>query len=271
VERSLALMCGAGGLPALVAERARAQGWRVVAFAFNGSTGVAAGADRVIPSRVTELGPVLAALQAEGAAAAVFCGRFSMTEILRTPADTADAVSQGVAERAGARIDARLADAVIATLAGVGVSVLDQREFLGDLLAAPGRLAGREPTGAGWAAVRQGLRLARMLADAGIGQTVVMHHGAVTAVEAVEGTTAAIRRGTALGGPGAVIVKAVARAHDYRFDSPAVGLETVQAAADGGAAVLALEAGRVLLLDADAARRQADTAGLALVSVDEPR
>jgi DUF1009 family protein len=176
-----------------------------------------------------------------------------------------------VADRAGARIDARLADAVIATLAGVGVTVLDQREFLGDLLAGPGRLAGREPTEAERASVRRGLRLARLVADAGIGQTVVLHHGAVTAVEAVEGTTAAIRRATALGGPGAVIVKAVAGAHDYRFDTPAVGLETVQAAAEGGAAVLALEAGRVLVLDRDAAVRTAEGSGLALLSVDEPR
>lgn len=271
MERSLALISGAGRLPALVAERARRQGWRVVAFAFDGAADLDAHADRVVRGRLTEVGPVLAALTAEGVKAAVLCGRFSMSAVLRAPLDSADAASQDLYHRAGSRVDRKLVEAVIATLAGIGVEVLDQRRFLGDLLAAPGCLAARAPGDDEWAAVRQGLALARMLADAGIGQTVVLHHGAVTAVEAVEGTTAAIRRAAALGGPGAVIVKAVARDHDYRFDTPTIGLETVEAAAAGRAAVLAVEAGRVLVLDPEGARRAADAAGLALVSVDEPR
>ncbi len=107
-----------------------------------------------------------------------------------------------------------------------------------------------------------------MIAAARIGQTVVVRHGAVTAVEAVEGTTEAIRRGATQAGPGAVIVKAVARDHDYRFDVPAVGLETVRTAVTGGAAVLAVEAGRVVVLDRDAIVREADAGGLALVGVN---
>jgi DUF1009 family protein len=90
----------------------------------------------------------------------------------------------------------------------------------------------------------------------------------VTAVEAVEGTTEAVRRGTAQAGPGAVIVKAAAGDHDYRFDVPTIGLETVQAATAGRAAVLAVEAGRVAVLDHAAIVREADAAGLALVGVE---
>lgn len=116
--------------------------------------------------------------------------------------------------------------------------------------------------------VQRGLAVSRLAADAGVGQTVVVRRGAVIAVEAVEGTTAAIRRGTALAGPGAVIVKSVARDHDYRFDTPVVGIETVAAAAEGRAAVIAVEAGRVLVLDPGAAARAADAAGIAFVSVD---
>jgi hypothetical protein len=71
--------------------------------------------------------------------------------------------------------------------------------------------------------VRRGLDVARLVADAGIGQAIVIKHGAVTAVEATEGTTETIRRGVAQAGPGAVIVKAAAREHDYRFDTPGVG------------------------------------------------
>lgn len=259
-------MAGAGVLPALIAERAQRQGWRVVAFAFSGDAELPRAVDRLVPSRLTEAGAVLAALSAERVAAAVLCGRFSMGDVLR--AEPGDSTAHDLAARAGSRVDVKLVEAVIATLASVGVDVLDQRDFLGDLLLASGCWSRRSPTEAEWSEIRRGLGLARQMADQRIGQTVVLRRGVVTAVEAVEGTTEAIRRGTALGGPGAVVVKAVAGDHDYRIDTPAIGHETIAAAVAGGASVLAVEAGRVLLLDRAAALAAVDQAGMALVSVD---
>ncbi len=95
----------------------------------------------------------------------------------------------------------------------------------------------------------------------------MLRRGAVAAVEALEGTTEAIRRGTALAGPGAVIVKAVAPSHDYRFDTPVVGPESLAAAADGRASVVAIEAGRVLVVDREASLRHAALVGMAFVGV----
>jgi hypothetical protein len=267
VERTLGMMCGAGALPALMADRARGQGWRVVAFTFPGALDMGSHADRVVPSRLSELGAILAALPVERVAAALLAGTFAMGEVLRTAA--ADAGTRALEAQAGSRVDTKLVDAVVAVLGSVGVEVLDQRVFLGDLLAGPGCLSARQPTAGEWEEVRRGLLLARMMAEARIGQTVVLRHGAVTAVEATEGTTEAIRRGTALGGPGAVVVKAVARDHDYRMDTPAIGPDTVSAAVAGRAAVLAIQASRVLVLDRGATVRAADAAGLALVSVDD--
>ncbi len=259
-------MAGAGVLPALIAERARQQGWRVVAFTFSSTVELGGIATHVVPSRLTEVGAVLGALSREGATAAVLCGRFAMGDVLR--AEPADEMTHGLAARAGSRVDVKLVETVIATLASVGVEVLDQREFLGDLLLAAGCWSRRSPTDAEWSEIRRGLALARQMADQRIGQTVVLRRGAVTAVEAVEGTTEAIRRGTALGGAGAVVVKAVAGDHDYRIDTPAIGTDTIRAAARGGAAVLAVEAGRVLLLDRAATIAAADEAGIALVSTN---
>jgi DUF1009 family protein len=260
-------MCGAGALPARMAAEARRQNWRVIAFTFEAADGVDALAARVVPSRFTDIGAVLAALRAEGVSAALFAGRFSMPEVLRADASTADAVARGVGERAGSRIDARLAEVVIATLASLGVEVLDQRGFAGGWLPGAGCWTRRAPSQAEWRDVRRGFEVARALAAARIGQTVVMRHGAVAAVEAVEGTTEAIRRGTALAGAGAVVVKAVARDHDYRFDMPAIGPETVAVAAAGGATVVAAEAERVLFLDREAVIEAADAAGIAMVGV----
>jgi UDP-2,3-diacylglucosamine hydrolase len=267
VERTLGLMTGAGVLPALIAERARSQGWRVVAFAFSDAAAdLRSAATRVVPSRLTEIAPVFEVLAGEQVTAAVLCGRFSMGEVLR--AQPGDDASHAVAGRAGSRVDVKLVETVIAMLASVGVEVLDQREFLGDLLLTAGCCSRRAPTDTEWGEIRRGLAVARQIADQRIGQTVVVRHGVVTAVEAVEGTTEAIRRGTALGGPGAVVVKAVAGDHDYRIDTPAIGPDTIAAAVAGSAAVLAVEAGRVLLLERAAVVRAADDAGMALVSTD---
>ena len=260
-------MCGAGVLPARMAAEARRQGWRVVAFAFGDAPGVQAVADVTVPSRITEVGPVLAAVQAEGISAALFCGKFWLGDVLRTT--RGDAAGQAITAQAGTLADNSLTQVVVTTLGALGVQVLDQRAFVGDWIGGAGVLSSRAPTDGEWSDVRRGLTLARRSADAGIGQTIVLKRGVVVAVEAVVGTTAAIRRGGQLAGPGAVVVKAVAAANDYRFDTPAIGVETVETAAAVGISTIALDAGRVLLLDRAATVAAAERAALALVSVDD--
>ncbi|MGH7306968.1 MAG: LpxI family protein [Candidatus Rokuibacteriota bacterium] len=266
MERSLGLICGAGVLPARMAGEARRQGWRVVAFTFGEAPGVSDQADRTVPSRVNAAGAVLAALQAEGIGSVVFSGKFWKTDLLdERRLDTKLAEMKA---EAGAMTDANIVQVVVATLGRMGVELLDQRPFLGDWVGRSGCWSRRVPTDGEWEDVRRGLAVARLIADAGVGQAIVIKHGAVTAVEATEGTTETIRRGLAQAGPGAVVVKAVAREHDYRFDTPGVGPETIEVAAAGGATVLVVEAERVLVLDRDACLRIANEAGMALVGVE---
>ena len=249
-----------------MAGEARRQGWRVVAFTFGDVPGVSAHADLTIPSRLDEVAVVLATLAQERLGAVLFSGRFSMEDYLR--ADKPDAALAAIEREAGAVVDTNIVQAVVAMLGRMGVELLDQRPFLGDWLGGGGAWTARAPTDGEWADVQRGLAVARLVADAGVGQTVVVKRGAVVAVEAVEGTTEAIRRGMTAGGAGAVVVKAAARHHDYRFDMPAIGPDTVEIAAAGGASVIALEAGRVLVLDRERCLRIADSAGMALVGVE---
>ncbi len=264
MERSLGLMCGAGELPALMASEARRQGWRVVAFAFAPDTGAAAHAARVVPSTIAEMAPVIAALQEEKVAGVLFSGKFWMGDLLR--ADGVDEAHRSMARRAGGLLDGNVKAALLATLGAMGIELLDQRPFLAARLPTETVLGTRTPTAEEWADVRRGLTVARAAAEWSVGQTVVVRRGAVSAVEAIEGTTAAIRRGTTLSGPGAVVVKAVGGDHDFRFDVPTIGPETIEAAAEGGAAVVALEAERVFVLEREATVRRADAASIALVS-----
>jgi DUF1009 family protein len=259
-------MCGAGALPARMAAEARRQGWRVVAFAFPGAPDLDGLADTTVPTRIEMMAPVLATLARERISAVLFSGKFWMGDLLAARA--IDDAHAELAARAGALVDDNITQAIVTTLAGLGIELLDQRPFLGDWLGDARTWTGRAPGEAEWSDIRRGFAVARAIADAGVGQTVVVRRGAVGAVEAMEGTTATIRRGTGLSGPGAVIVKAVAAAHDFRFDTPAIGLESMEAAAAGGATAVAVEAGRVLILDREATIRCADAAGIALVSAD---
>jgi UDP-2,3-diacylglucosamine hydrolase len=265
VERALGLMAGAGVLPGRAAAEARRRGWRVAAFAFAEAPGLAEAADDLIPSTITDIQAVLGELTARRIEATVFVGKFWKASAF-SHYDRADDAGRGLAR--GGLSDAALAQMVVATLDGMRITVLDQREFLAPWILAAGAVSARAPDPAEWEEIREGFRLAARLAADGIGQTVVRARGVTVAVEAAEGTDETIRRGGRLAGPGAVVVKAVAPEHDYRFDIPTVGVATLEAMREGGAAALAVPAGRVLLLDRDEVARLADRAGIAVVSVD---
>lgn len=266
MERALGLMAGAGILPGRAATEAKRRGWRVAAFAFEEAPGLAEAADDFIPSTITDIQAVLGELAARRIAAAVFVGKFWKSSAF-FHYDRADAAARGLAR--GGLSDAALAQMVVATLAGMSIEVLDQREFLAPWLLPAGLLTARAPEAAEWEEIREGFRLAARLAADGIGQTVVRARGVTVALEAAEGTDETIRRGGRLAGPGAVVVKAVAPDHDYRFDIPTVGAATLEAMRAGGASALALPAGRVLLLDPDEVVRLADRSGITVVSVDD--
>jgi DUF1009 family protein len=269
VERHLGLIAGAGMLPARAAAEARRQGWRVVAFTFDDAPALDGEADTVIPSSISEIQAVITELSARRVQAVLFAGKLAAQRLL----DRADALDEaGHRIAAGGFSDSALTQMALATLGAMGIEVLDQRRFLGPHLFAERSLAAcgltsRTPTESEWEEVRAGFTLARAMASQGIGQTVVRARGVTVAVEAAEGTDDTIRRGTRLAGPGAVVVKAVASSHDFRFDVPAVGPATVEVMATGRARVLAIERGNVLLADPAEVVRIAAEADIAVVGV----
>jgi len=111
--------------------------------------------------------------------------------------------------------------------------------------------------------------LAKEIGRLDIGQTVVVKDLAVLAVEAIEGTDEAIRRGGRLCREGAVIVKVCKPQQDLRFDLPATGLKTVDTLLEVKAACLAIEAGKTIMLQKDDVLARADQAGIAIVALDE--
>lgn len=266
MERRLAVMAGAGVLPGRAAAEAVRQGWRVIALAFDEAADLDAHAERIVPSAITDIRAVLETLRSERVQAVVFAGKFWKKRVFD---------EFGEADEAGKRLasaglsDVALAGTVVATLGTMGIEVLDQRPFLSSWIMGPGTVTSREPAPEEWDEIRAGFALARRLAEHGIGQTVVRSRGVTLAVEGAEGTDETIRRGARLAGRGAVVVKAVAVAHDFRFDVPTIGPATLAAMVDGGARALAVDGGKVLFVDRDEALQIAERAGIAVVSVDD--
>jgi DUF1009 family protein len=147
-----------------------------------------------------------------------------------------------------------------------GITVKDPTEFLSSTLLDEGNVSKTRPTPQIQEDIDFGWGKARVLADLDIGQTLVVKNKAVVAVEGMEGTDAAIRRGGQLAGPGAVAIK-ISRTHqDPRVDFPAVGLSTVQSLVDAGFAALCLEAGKVAFFQKEKSLSLADAKSLVILA-----
>lgn len=265
--KKLGLIAGNGKFPLLFAAEARREGYRVVAAAHRGETdeAIERAADEVTWVYVGQLGKIIAAFQRAGVTEAVMAGGIRKVKLfgnfrpdlrgarflakLKTRED--DALLRGIAEE----------------LASDGIEILSSTLCLPQMIAAAGVLGRREPRPEEWSDIELGFRTAKEIGRLGIGQTVVVKQQMVLAVEAVEGTDAAIERGGRLAKQGCIVVKVSKPQQDLRFDVPAVGVDTVQRLRDVGGAVLAVEAGRTILLEKEELLRQADAAGIAVVGV----
>lgn len=207
---------------------------------------------------------VVDALLSRGIHEVYILGKLPATMIYNSHLDeAARRVLDGMRERG----DHAIIAAFVADMARRGLRVCSQVDLFRPYFVPAGFAAGRPLTKQEAQDVRFGYEVACALADkTDAGQTVVVKNGVVLALEAVEGTDEAIRRGGRLGGPGAVVVKAKGT-RELAFELPAVGPETLAALQDVGAAVLALEAERMLLLEQDDVIPQAKAAGIALVAV----
>ena len=112
-----------------------------------------------------------------------------------------------------------------------------------------------------------GFQMAKEVGRLDIGQTVVVKDKAILALEAIEGTDCAVKRGGQLGGENAVVVKVSRPRQDMRFDVPAVGPETIDSLIEARAGVLAIEAKKTLVVDRDQLVKKADEAGISVVGI----
>jgi len=145
-------------------------------------------------------------------------------------------------------------DTLLGTIASVfeagGIQFHPATDFVPELLVKPGPLSGRRPAAGQQADIEFGWRLAKEMGRLDVGQSVVVKDRAVLAVEAIEGTDECIRRAGLLCPKGGFTVVKVAKPQqDMRFDVPTIGLGTLQTMVEAGGRVLAIEAGKTIILE----------------------
>lgn len=266
------LVAGAGRLPFALARGVRRAGHRVAVVAFEGfaDPALAAEADALAWVRIGELGALFDALRDARVAEVIVAGNVPKEQIFaRADAIRLDARGAALVARLGDRSDGAILRALGDALEAEGLRVAAQTTYAGDLLAPAGVLGAVVPTRAQMQEVAFGWPLAKAIGRLDIGQTLVVKDQSVLAVEAIEGTDAAVRRGGALGRGGVAVLKVFKPGQDPRFDAPTIGPETIATLALAGATLLAVEAGRTLVLDRDVVVARADAAGVALLGVPD--
>ncbi len=265
----IGLIAGGGQFPLLFAEAAQQRNRPVIAVCHHNETEptLAKQTFACCWVKLGQLGRIIKFFHAHGVAETVFCGTITKTRIFRDILPDLKGLSLWN------KIDSKLDDGILRAVAGAlekeGIKVLASTCFLEHLLFPTGILGKRKPSTEQWADIRFAWNIAREIGRLDIGQCVVVRGGAVLAVEAIEGTDAAIRRGGELAGSGAVVVKLKKPGQDFRFDLPATGVKTIETLASVKGAVLAVEAGQSLIFDREAMIAAADKAGIAVLGLNE--
>ncbi|MEW6593440.1 MAG: UDP-2,3-diacylglucosamine diphosphatase LpxI [Thermodesulfobacteriota bacterium] len=265
----IGIIAGGGQFPLLFAEAAKKQGRQVMAAAHKGETWpeIDQAADRVCWVKLGQLGKIISFFKGEGVTETVFAGAITKTRIFKDVWPDLKGLSLWN------KIDIRQDDAILRAVAAVleeeGIRVLPSTLYLPHLLFPKGVLTKKRPSAEQVEDIRFGWQTARAIGALDIGQCVVVRDRSVLAVEAIEGTDAAIRRGGELGREGAVVVKLKKPQQDFRFDLPAIGLRTIETMQGVQAKVLAVEAGQALLFDCDEVVRAANKTGIVVVGIEE--
>jgi hypothetical protein len=277
----LGLIAGNGRFPFLLLDAARAQGLAVVVAALREETDAeidlrAAADDHITVHWLSlgELSRLIELFHKEGVQKAVMAGQVKHKQIFSSIRP--DWRLAKLLLNLRARNTDMLLGAVAKVLADEGIELISSTAFLEPLLAAEGVLTERPPDEDERKNIEYGLSVARAVAGFDIGQTVVVAAQACVAVEAMEGTDAAIERAGMLMRSldddastldrRLTVVKVAKPNQDMRFDVPVIGIATVEAMIRAGASCLSVEAGRTLLFDRQALIERAREAGIAIVA-----
>ena len=269
-NRIIGIIAGNGVYPETFARAARAKSpdVRLVAAAFDGETApdFLNLVDRSEWFRVGQLGKMIKFFKSQKATEAIMVGQIAPKNLFDLRPDIRTLMLL-------ARLKERNAESLFGgigeELAKDGIHLLPATTFLEDLLPAAGPVCGPILKKRQIDDAQFGFRIAKESSRLDIGQTVVVRHGTVLAVEAFEGTNACIRRGGELGrGKDVTLVKVSKPNQDFRFDVPVIGPQTVETCREAGVKSIAVEAGKTLMLERDTIIKLCGEHAISIYAID---
>lgn len=275
---TIGILAGWGRYPVVVAEAIRRRGGRTAILAIRDHADAALEplADVAGEVGVAEIGKAVEFFERHGVRRATMAGKihkqtlFGKRAWLRHLPDWTGIKTfwpHFVSRRRDNRDDSLLG-AIAAAFDARGVAICPATDFAPELLAEEGLLAGGPLAPRLAADVAFGWRLAKELGRLDIGQTVVVKNRAPLALEAIEGTDACIRRaGSLCPAGGMTVVKVAKPQQDLRFDMPTIGIGTLESLVAARARVLAIEAGRTILVDRGRLAEFATAHGITITSL----
>lgn len=268
--RTIGIIAGNGVYPEtfVAAARRHSPGTRLAVVAFENETKpeLAQLVDSVIWLRVGQLSKLIKFLKKEGATEAVMVGQISPKNLFDLRPDLRILMMLAKVKERNAET---LFGAIGNELAKDGITLLPATTFLEDHLPQAGYVCGPHFKKRQLSDAAFGYKIAKETSRLDIGQTVVVRHGTVLAVEAFEGTNECILRGGELGrGKDVMLVKVSKPNQDMRFDVPVIGPYTIEHCAKAGIGAIAIEAGMTLLLEKEKVADLCAQHGIGVHAVD---
>ena len=265
-----AIIAGNGRFPFLVLEAARDRGFEplVVAIKEEAFPELGKKAREIEWLSLGEVARLLELLTKRGVNKVVLAGQVKHVQLFSS------IKPDGVVEQTLNGMERKNTDALIGAFVSMlearGIHVVDSTLFLKPLLADPGVMTERAPEEGELADIAYGREIAKRIAGLDIGQTIVVADRACVAIEAMEGTDAAIERAAGLSnGKRLVVIKVSKPQQDMRFDVPVAGVRTVRVMQRAYARVLAVDAGRTLLFEREQMIEEANQAGIAVIGMKD--
>ena len=271
IAGKLGLIAGNGEFPLLIARECARRNIPLIVSAIRDETDPAVGelAARIEWMGLGQLGRMIRFFRKEGVTQAIMAGHVKQVRIFGR--DHPDLRMLSMLARLNQRNTDKLLGAIADELHRDGIELLDSTCLLQQIVPQEGVLTKRKPGAREWADIRYGLPIAREIARMDLGQTIVVCHQQVVAVEALEGTDAAIERaGSLTHGQKLTVIKVSKPSQDMRFDVPVIGRKTIDVLQQSHATVMTVDAGRSLMFEKDEVLAMADRAGISLLAVAPP-
>lgn len=269
MNKKIGLIAGNGEFPLVFSQKAKNEGLEVYVAAFKNeaSQEIEKIADDVVWLYVGQIRKIINFFKKNCVEEAVMLGGIKKTRLFF------DVRPDGLALKAIAKLKTTNDDNVLRAFSKImetnGIKISASSDLMPEFLAKRGIWTKTSPSKENLRDIYLGYRAAKAIGMLDIGQTVVVSGGSIVAVEAVEGTDEAIKRGGSLSNRGGVVVKTSKPNQDLRFDIPSIGPDTIVQMKKSGLDILAVEAGKTNVLNPEELISIADKNKIAVVGVDD--